>query len=334
MLLLLAGLDRSRFSPLIVLHIDDGPLAWLLRENSIPYEVLCLSDLAGSSPSLRKIAAAQLKNYGRLGNFIRKHDVDIVHTNDLRCSLTWGAVSRLHAKHVWHQRTILSDAAIWRTMGFWANHVICISLTVRKSYKSFAPTTVLANPFSPVRINRTEARAALVAELGVDSALPIVGYVGRFVSRKGLEDFCLLPTLLPEAVLVAAGGGPLASVLPSAIRRLGFRHPIEPVIAGLDVLVAPSHYEGFGRTVAEAMLAGTPVVASDIPAHRETSDNGRHAVLVRPGSAQELARGVRDLLRCGDRAKKLMEGASLFVENHYSQTSHVKAVEAVYESIL
>ncbi len=43
------------------------------------------------------------------------------------------------------------------------------------------------------------------------------------------------------------------------------------VVAGADAVCSPSVYEGFGLPVLEATATGTPVLASDIPAHREVS---------------------------------------------------------------
>jgi glycosyltransferase involved in cell wall biosynthesis len=333
-LLLLAGLDRASFYPLVVLHKGDGPLATLLRRKAIPYELLQLPVMAGTSPSLPGIFLAQLRNYGILRTFIRDRQIDIVHTNDLRCNLTWGLASRIQARHVWHQRTILSKSLLWRMIGMLTNHVICISETVRDTYKSFAPATTQANPFEEKQFDRVVAKRALVAELNVDAARPVVGYVGRLVSGKGLSDLGELPALLPEVVVVAAGNGPLAETLPATIRRLGFRDPIEPVIAGLDVLIAPSREEGFGRTVVEAMLAGTPVVASDIPAHREASGNGQHAVLVSPGNAQAIANAVRDLLTGGAKTSAFVTSANVFARDRYSKKAHIQAIESIYRGLV
>lgn len=333
-LLLLAGLDRTSFCPLVVLHKEDGPLATLLRGKSIPYELLQLPVMAGASPSLPRIFLAQLRNYGILRAFIRDRQIDIVHTNDLRCNLTWGLVSRIQARHVWHQRTILSKSPLWQMIGMLTNHVICISGTVRDTYRSFAPATIQANPFEAERHDRVAAKRALAAELDVDASRPIVGYVGRMVSGKGLSDLSALPALLPEAVVVVAGNGPLAETLPATIHKLGFRDPIEPVIAGLDVLIAPSREEGFGRTVVEAMLAGTPVVASDIPAHREASGNGQHAVLVRLGNAQAIADAVRDLLTGGATTSVFVKAANEFARDRYSKKAHIQAIESIYRGLV
>jgi glycosyltransferase involved in cell wall biosynthesis len=52
------------------------------------------------------------------------------------------------------------------------------------------------------------------------------------------------------------------------------------LVARARASVLPSHYEGFGLPLLEAMAAGTRVLASDIAVHREVS-NG-HALLVPP----------------------------------------------------
>ncbi|HEX6099039.1 MAG TPA: glycosyltransferase family 1 protein [Thermoanaerobaculia bacterium] len=64
---------------------------------------------------------------------------------------------------------------------------------------------------------------------------------------------------------------------------------------GATALVMPSLEEGFGLPVVEAMAAGTPVIASDIPALREVT--GGHAFHVDPRSVDDLARAMRNVTR-------------------------------------
>jgi glycosyltransferase involved in cell wall biosynthesis len=65
-----------------------------------------------------------------------------------------------------------------------------------------------------------------------------------------------------------------------------------------DLLVLPSEREGYGLPVLEAFAAGKPVVASDIPALRESS--GGLATLVPPGGLHDWVAAVEQVLRAGD----------------------------------
>jgi glycosyltransferase-like protein len=62
-----------------------------------------------------------------------------------------------------------------------------------------------------------------------------------------------------------------------------------------DAFVFPSHNEGWGLVVLEAMAAGLPVVATDIPVFREYLTPDRDALLVPPGDAAALAAAMRRL---------------------------------------
>jgi glycosyltransferase involved in cell wall biosynthesis len=87
-----------------------------------------------------------------------------------------------------------------------------------------------------------------------------------------------------------------AAVLGPDLHRLGWLGDADlaALYAGAAVFAFPSRHEGFGLPVLEAMAAGVPVVASDIPALREVA--GDDAVLVPPGDVEAWAAALDRLL--------------------------------------
>ncbi len=63
-----------------------------------------------------------------------------------------------------------------------------------------------------------------------------------------------------------------------------------------DVLITMSLWEGFNMVSIEAMSCGLPVIASDIPVHREVFDDGNVALLVPPGDVDGLREAVMRVL--------------------------------------
>jgi glycosyltransferase involved in cell wall biosynthesis len=159
-----------------------------------------------------------------------------------------------------------------------------------------------------------------VTPMGVDDAwfsakatrLPGVpdGYllaVGTQEPRKGLDVLLsayhlLLADRIDVPPLVIAGGtgwGPMldmAGLTADQVITLGYvdRPQLRGLVAGASVLAFPSLYEGFGLPPLEAMAAGTPVVATDVPAVREVV--GSHARLVPTRDVPALAAALQDVL--------------------------------------
>jgi glycosyltransferase involved in cell wall biosynthesis len=67
--------------------------------------------------------------------------------------------------------------------------------------------------------------------------------------------------------------------------------------AGAAAVISPSWYEGFGLPVLEGLAAGSRVVASDVPAHREVA--GSLAIYVQPADAESIADGIITALDLG-----------------------------------
>lgn len=133
-----------------------------------------------------------------------------------------------------------------------------------------------AEQFRFSRDTRTRVRR----ELGWEGRL-VVGHVGNFSWPKNhvflVKVFRELRRLQPDALLalVGTGGENEPSLHDEAakpewegsIHLLGGRDDVAAVLQGMDVFVFPSHFEGFGIALLEALAAGLPAIASDAVPH-------------------------------------------------------------------
>jgi glycosyltransferase involved in cell wall biosynthesis len=120
--------------------------------------------------------------------------------------------------------------------------------------------------------------------------------VGRMVPEKGFGELLAAAAQLDQPVRVTLiGDGPEQSRLRAEATRLGLELAlpgrVDPAelsahYRGADVVAQPSHREGFGLVAAEALLAGTPVVATDSGGVREVLDAEE---LVGVGDVEALA---------------------------------------------
>ena len=157
---------------------------------------------------------------------------------------------------------------------------------------------------------RSEARAAATRRrLGVSADAPLIVAVGRQEPQKGLDVLLeALPVVrarFPDVQVLIAGraGRSTAALaelttalgLADTVTFLGMRDDVADLLSAADVFAFPSRWEGAGGTLLEAMALECPIVTSRLPTLLETVDEST-AVLVSPGSAEELARGVVDSL--------------------------------------
>jgi glycosyltransferase involved in cell wall biosynthesis len=152
---------------------------------------------------------------------------------------------------------------------------------------------------------------------------PVVLFLGGLKPRKNLllllDIWAPVAARVPEARLVIAGGGPLRADLERHVRRLGLEGRV--VFTGYvpeaekvahfrlaDVFLFPSAMEGFGFSVAEAMSAGVPVVASDRGSIPELVAEGQSGFVCDPSVPDRFVE--RLLLLLGDAALREKFGAA------------------------
>ena len=170
---------------------------------------------------------------------------------------------------------------------------------VREAYArglGSTPVRVVPHGVDPAWSTAAPPDAALRAALGLPSSYLL--FVGTLEPRKDLRTLLAAVRLLPDApplVLVGPPGwGEQVDVGDAVVPGFLDDGALRAVVAGAAALVLPSRDEGFGLTVLEALAAGTPVVASDLPVLREV---GGDAVTYAPvGDAEAFAAALTAVL--------------------------------------
>jgi glycosyltransferase involved in cell wall biosynthesis len=151
-----------------------------------------------------------------------------------------------------------------------------------------------------------------------DDQRPLVLAVGRLAPQK---DFATLIDAAqawqhrtPKPRLLIAGDGPLKAELEAQAQERnvdaelpGHRDDIPELLNKAAVFVMPSRWEGQPLALQEALRAGAPIVASDVGGIPGIA--GDAALLVRPGSHEELGQSVLSVLNNPDLAERLREVA-------------------------
>jgi phosphatidylinositol alpha-mannosyltransferase len=173
-------------------------------------------------------------------------------------------------------------------------------------------------------------------------------FLGRIEQRKGLK-FLLraLPRIrerFPNTRFIIGGDGPLRADYERWVQRKGWpdvvflgRVPAEDLpslYASAQVFCAPSTGgESLGVVLLEAMAAGRPVVASDIPGYRSVIQDSVDGLLVPPGDAEHLAETVCRLLADEHTRMRLGHAARARAEE-FSWAQVSRQVESYYLELL
>ncbi|MGL4534216.1 MAG: glycosyltransferase [Fusobacteriaceae bacterium] len=127
--------------------------------------------------------------------------------------------------------------------------------------------------------------------------------IARLDRAKDHETLIEALQLLPKKYkLILAGDGEKKEELKILVQNkklenrvifLGAWDKIPELLKTCDIVVQSSNFEGFGIVAVEAMAAGVPVIASDVPGLREVVQNG--GVLFKKGDSKELAKKIIEL---------------------------------------
>lgn len=117
------------------------------------------------------------------------------------------------------------------------------------------------------------------------------------------------------------------------IQLPGFDGP-EKWLSWADCFVLPSRREGLSNALLEAMAAGLPCIANDIPPNREVLDDGKAGVLVPVADCDALETAMAGMVEDDTMARRFALNARARAEQCYSIKSVASRYVKLYESLL
>lgn len=211
--------------------------------------------------------------------------------------------------------------------------------------------TVIYNGADPERVR--PSGKSVKAELGLAEDTPLIGMIGSFYKDPRKDQFTLckaLPAVFAEienAHCIFAG-----RVEPGAedkyeqcvtfcreagiedrVQFLGMRSDVPDILAALDLFVFSSLHEGLPVAVSEAMLAGVPMLVSDIEPLLEATANGEFAEVFPIKNVEVLTEKILKLLGDESLRNDVATRALKHAEQNFSIAAHMGELKKLYGSL-
>lgn len=330
----------------VVLAGANGVLADQLRARGVPYYSL--------RHLVREVGPLQdVRCFSQLRQTLGEIQPDIISTHSTKAGFigriagkTLG-IPTLFTAHGWgftEGRPPLQALAFWaveRTTSPWAARIITVCesdyrAAVRTRVASRKRLVTIHNAMPDVdetlraRPGKSPARLIMVARLSHWKDQPTLLH-----ALSGLKDL--------DWQLEFVGDGPLRGQLEELAERLnltsrvtflGFRRDVPRRLAEAQLFLLISKWEGFPRSILEAMRAGLPAVASDVGGVQESVVDGTTGFVIPPGDAGRLRQCLRKLITCSELRVSMGKAGRARYEEKFTFNRLVERTMKVYESVL
>ncbi|MBX3234783.1 MAG: glycosyltransferase family 4 protein [Nitrospiraceae bacterium] len=243
-----------------------------------------------------------------------------------------------------------------------ATDILCVSPSVRAaaiSLRLCPPSKIkvllrgscngvdAAQQFNPERAG-SDVRASTRRRLGIPVDALVIGFIGRLAKAKGLVELEAAWRLLREAYptlhLMLVGPEEPNDPPPAAVlarlrsdRRVcvvGEDWNTPPLYRAMDILVLPTHREGFPVVLLEAASMALPIVATRVTGCQDAVQDGLTGTLVAPYAAEVLAGGVHRYLRDPLLRQRHGEAARAWVLQDFNPKAMCRAIYEEYVQAL
>lgn len=351
-----------------VVACPDGELTDSCRDRGIPVETIPAFEAslrlhpARTPRGLLQILRAALA----VRRAARAHGADIVHANSIRAGLI-AALAAIGGGPpvIVHVRDCLPDSrpanATRRVIRRGAAKVVAISRYTAANFASddrpdeveVIYDSIDLKRFDPRRAERIPARR----RMNIPRDVTVLAVVGQVTPWKGqdtaIEALAGLAQHVSTVRLLMVGSVKFAGDatrydnvaylrslqqtvvdlgLEEHVEFVGERNDMPEVLSAIDILLAPSWEEPFGRAVVEAMAMETPVIATSVGGPAEVIEDGVSGTLVQPRDTGAWARSIAELVSSPELRASMAASARRRALD-FAPEAHIEHILAAYRSV-
>lgn len=313
----------------------------------------------------RNIGFGDILNILAIRKIIKKHNPDVVYCHSSKA----GAVGRLacvglnkktiHNAHGWafnmkgscimHIIYILVE---W-FLGLFTDMIVCISNSEfvdakRKNIGNDRTRKIIYNGVDIEALDCELQKSTLKrSDLNIPDDAFVVGMTGRISQQKAPDVFVKMAArvkkAIPNAHFMIIGDGKFRSLIEKQIADLnlkscfhitGWVDNVAPYVKLLDMGVLLSRWEGFGLALCEYMVAGLPIVATNVDAIPEVVNDGVNGLLVDMDDDEAAAKAVCRIYNDKDLYAQMSQNGKKIVQDRFDVKRTAEQTEVLFQSLM
>ena len=366
LLLGLTNLPREQFDPVLVCP-EPSPLSAAAAVRGLKVHTGCAVNARFTiNPFLLiRYVLSLLAGLRKLRRAFKELKPDIIHANTVRAGIAATlSTSGMKTPVVWHNHDMLPTrhpltlairVLIWASGRVWP--VACSRAaadTLTPLTRRQRRATVIYNGCEADReVPDDEWCAQKRRQLNLSPEDFVAATVAQITPRKRqletIRAFARARSQAPNAQLIVCGA-PLFNDDKLYLQRLvaevkgiglehcvhftGYREDAIEIIAAADLCILNSSKEPFALTIVEAMMCGTPVVASDCGGPREIIRHGINGEIVPVNDNGGLERAIARLAADAALRRRYAGAAALWARDRFSREGYILNWCALYEDVL
>ena len=299
----------------------------------------------------------------RLVHFIKKKEIDVVHTHCFYTNIfgmTGAFLARVHGRVTSKGETDGFRTPIQKRaerVAFRLSHRVianCLVVQDQLIREGVSPSKIIQH-YNGLDMQRLKVRLGLrreeaLAAFGLPQEPP-----RRYISivanlRNPVKDHAMflraaarVRAAVPDAGFVIAGEGELMNDLREFAKQLGLQDDVffigrcdnvAELLFASDVGVLSSKAEGFANAILEYMAASLPVVATDVGGVREAIVDGETGYIVASDDDEKMAERIIELLHNPERARAMGTRGRLIIAEKFSCDRHLQNTLELYDELL